>query len=244
MRTHLRSNAVAYLALFVALGGSSYAAVSNITSQQIRDRSLQGRDLKRNSITGAEIRESSLGEVGQARRAGQADQAASAARAARAGQADDAAKIGGLPPAAFLPAGGKAADADKIDGIESSQLLRTSVVAGVVADTTVANNTVYTDPLGFSLRTDGDTTVESDLYLVNVRATGGGSLRVLRSASSVVLPPGIGALATVITADKPTFVIDEADPTQMAQITCATDNFNPAYGGGNRVVCMVIRSRN
>ncbi|MFN8133312.1 MAG: hypothetical protein U0R70_17345 [Solirubrobacteraceae bacterium] len=239
MRTHLRSNAVAYLALFVALGGSSYAAV-NITSNQIKDRSLQGRDIKRESLTGAEIRESSLGEVGQARRAGQADQAASAARAARAGQADDAAKIGGLPPAAFLPAGAKAVDADRIDGIESSQLLRTTVVAGVVADTTVASSTVYTDPLGFSLRTDGDTSAEPDLDLVNVRASGGGSLRVMRSASSVLLPAGIGALATVITADKPTLVIDEADPTQMAQITCAKD----FTGGSGRVVCMVIRSRN
>ena len=62
----------------------------------------------------------------------------------------------------------------------------------------------------------------------------------MRSASSVLLPAGIGALATVITADKPTLVIDEADPTQMAQITCAKD----FTGGSGRVVCMVIRSRN
>jgi hypothetical protein len=46
---------VAYLALFVALGGSSYAAVA-ITGRDVRDGSLTGRDIRNNSLTGRDIR--------------------------------------------------------------------------------------------------------------------------------------------------------------------------------------------
>jgi hypothetical protein len=46
---------VAYLALFVALGGSSYAAVA-VTGRDVRDGSLTGRDIRNNSLTGRDIR--------------------------------------------------------------------------------------------------------------------------------------------------------------------------------------------
>jgi hypothetical protein len=46
---------VAYLALFVALGGSSYAAVA-ITGRDVRDGSLTGRDIRNNSLTGRDVR--------------------------------------------------------------------------------------------------------------------------------------------------------------------------------------------
>jgi hypothetical protein len=49
--THLRRNVVAYLALFVALGGTSYAAVSlpkdSVTSKQIKNGSVKTVDLAR-----------------------------------------------------------------------------------------------------------------------------------------------------------------------------------------------------
>lgn len=53
------ANVTATLALFVALGGSSYAAIS-ITGRDVRDRSLTGADLARGSIGSAEIRDNSL----------------------------------------------------------------------------------------------------------------------------------------------------------------------------------------
>lgn len=40
---------VAYLALFVALGGSSYAAIT-VTGKTVKDRSLTGKDIKPNSV--------------------------------------------------------------------------------------------------------------------------------------------------------------------------------------------------
>jgi len=50
---------VATIALFAALGGSSYAAIS-ITGKQIRDGSLAGRDLRNGSLTSADVRDQSL----------------------------------------------------------------------------------------------------------------------------------------------------------------------------------------
>lgn len=51
--------AVALLALFVALGGSGYAAVK-INGKHIANRSIAGKKLKRNTVTGKEVKEWSL----------------------------------------------------------------------------------------------------------------------------------------------------------------------------------------
>jgi hypothetical protein len=54
--------AVALIALFVALGGSGYAAVT-LNGDQIKNRSIAGEKLKRNTITATEISESKLDKV-------------------------------------------------------------------------------------------------------------------------------------------------------------------------------------
>jgi hypothetical protein len=70
---HLRSNAVAYLALFVALGGSAYAA-AKIDSGDVQNNSLisgdlkngkavKGADVKPDTLGGAQINESSLEQL-------------------------------------------------------------------------------------------------------------------------------------------------------------------------------------
>jgi hypothetical protein len=53
------SNVVATVALFAALGGSSYAAVA-ITGKQVRDGSLSGRDVHNASLTSQDVRDASL----------------------------------------------------------------------------------------------------------------------------------------------------------------------------------------
>ena len=53
------ANLIATLALFVALGGSSYAAIS-IGSKQIADNSVRSKDVRNNSIRGKDIRNGSL----------------------------------------------------------------------------------------------------------------------------------------------------------------------------------------
>jgi putative metal-binding protein len=53
---HVRGNALAYVALFLALSGTAVAAKPLIT----------GADIQDNSVTGADPQESSLGKVGDA----------------------------------------------------------------------------------------------------------------------------------------------------------------------------------
>ena len=72
---HLRRNAVAYLALFVALGGTSFAAATVITGKNVKDSSLTGADVKKGSLTGSDVKNKSLapadfsGSVHRTRRA-------------------------------------------------------------------------------------------------------------------------------------------------------------------------------
>jgi len=53
------ANVVASVALFAALGGSSYAALS-VSGAQVRDGSLTGRDVRNASLTGLDVRNQSL----------------------------------------------------------------------------------------------------------------------------------------------------------------------------------------
>ena len=69
LRRHLTyANVMATVAVFIALGGSSYAALS-LTGRDIKDRSLAQRELKRNTLGTSRIKESRLGTVPRARNA-------------------------------------------------------------------------------------------------------------------------------------------------------------------------------
>lgn len=60
-RSHVRSNAVGYLALFVALGGTALAAAT-IGSPQVINNSLRSADLKDNrAVKGKDVRDATLG---------------------------------------------------------------------------------------------------------------------------------------------------------------------------------------
>lgn len=73
------ANVVSLLALFVALGGTSYA-VSQIDGAQIRNRSISGKKLKTHSVTSKEIKAANL-SVARAKLATRANQATTAKRA-------------------------------------------------------------------------------------------------------------------------------------------------------------------
>ena len=53
------ASVVATLALFVALGGSSYA-VSKIGSAQIKDNSIRGKDIRNNDLSSSDVENGSL----------------------------------------------------------------------------------------------------------------------------------------------------------------------------------------
>jgi hypothetical protein len=56
------ANVVATLALFVALGGSSYAALT-VTGKNVKNSSLSGKDIKDNSVTGRDVKSIKSGDV-------------------------------------------------------------------------------------------------------------------------------------------------------------------------------------
>ena len=72
------ANVMSTIALFVALGGSSYAAMqinsgdiqnNSVRGVDVRNRTLSERDIRRNSLGGRSIKESRLGRVPHARNA-------------------------------------------------------------------------------------------------------------------------------------------------------------------------------
>jgi hypothetical protein len=63
---------MATLAVFISLGGTSYATLQ-LTGHDVRDGSLTGRDLRRNSLGGRPIKESRLDLVPHARNADRLD---------------------------------------------------------------------------------------------------------------------------------------------------------------------------
>jgi hypothetical protein len=64
------ANVMATLAVFIALGGTSYAALT-ITGRNVKNSSLTFRDLRRDTLGGSRIKESRLGPVRRARNADQ-----------------------------------------------------------------------------------------------------------------------------------------------------------------------------
>ena len=96
------SRAISAVAIFVALGGTGYAAATvgsaeiknnSVRGKDVRNSTLRGRDVKRNSLTGSDVAESRLGKV------------RSAVRADSAGTASAAGGLGGAASAGLLSTG-------------------------------------------------------------------------------------------------------------------------------------------
>jgi hypothetical protein len=56
------ANVMATIAVFIALGGSSYAAIK-VTGKNVKDSSLTGKDIKNNSVTGKDVKGIGSGDV-------------------------------------------------------------------------------------------------------------------------------------------------------------------------------------
>jgi hypothetical protein len=116
------SMVVALLALFVALGGTGYAA-SKLNGRNIVKNSVSGSALKANTIGGREVNESKLATVPRAKNADRLGGLAASAFLPAGGKAADASLLDGKHSTDFLAAGGKATDADRLDGKDSSDFL-------------------------------------------------------------------------------------------------------------------------
>jgi hypothetical protein len=80
------ANVMATIAVFIALGGSSYA-VSRINGKRIQGHSISGSKLKRNTLTGRQIREQRLATVPNASKLDKLDSTAFQRSGAAAGGA-------------------------------------------------------------------------------------------------------------------------------------------------------------
>ena len=101
---------IALIALFVALGGTGYAAATgSIDSREIANSTIQGKDVKNgtltgadqkdNSLTGKDVQESKLGKVPSATNADNAGTAGSASAA------NNANALGNVPPSGYQRTG-------------------------------------------------------------------------------------------------------------------------------------------
>jgi hypothetical protein len=91
------ANVASTMALVLALGGVSYAAVK-INGKNIKDRTVGAKKIKKNSLSGTEINELKLGKVPLA---ALSDNATNATNAVNATNAGNAATVGGQAPASF-----------------------------------------------------------------------------------------------------------------------------------------------
>jgi hypothetical protein len=92
---------ISVIALFVALGGTGYAASqisgkslknSSVAGKKLKNQTITGAKVKHDSLTGTEIQESTLGTV------------PSASSATSAANASNAASLGGRSASSFAPA--------------------------------------------------------------------------------------------------------------------------------------------
>ena len=149
---------IALLALFAALGGTSYAAAkigskeiknNSIRSVDVRNKSLTGKDVKRNALGGAQVNESKLDKVGSAgtadsaQTAGSAQTATSAQTAGSADNAKSAQNATNAQNAANATTAASADDADSLGGQPAGEFVRGVVY---VNDVTVSDS----DPVKFT----------------------------------------------------------------------------------------------
>lgn len=103
---YIRQNAIAFLALFIALSGTAFAATSlpknSVGNKQLKKNAVTAKKVKKNTLTGTQINELKLGRVPEA------SSALTAGSAATAG------------------------NAEKLDGIDSSVLGTALTVPGSV----------------------------------------------------------------------------------------------------------------
>ena len=141
---------VALLSLFVALGGTTWAAVSlpasSVGTPQLKANAVTGGKVKNHSLTGPDILLSSLGTVPSAARAVTADtatHATSADTATTAGTAysthfESALSLPGTPTTVAslsLPAGSYALSAKaQVDTLSASDIVECDLVAGTNTD--------------------------------------------------------------------------------------------------------------
>ena len=204
---------VASVALFAAVGGTSYAAAKihgsdiakkTITGYNVADKTLSGKKMKKNTLGGDQVKESKLGPVPEATHAGAADTATTA------GAADTATTAG---------------DAGTLDGVDSTGFMR-SVQRLYEIDNVNVNNFADNQTLAALPNLPAGT------YLVSARLTydsdGGASV-----PTCTLHVPGSNDNLQVEAADGATVVLQEgvtSAATFGSTVSCTGDGDDDAFG--------------
>jgi hypothetical protein len=113
---------IACIALMVALSGTGYAVTAlprnSVGTAQLKANAVKSAKVAANTLNGGDINEATLGRVPLANSANLADTAANATNAQSAANAD---RLDTLDSTDFLRANGKAADAETLDGQDSTK---------------------------------------------------------------------------------------------------------------------------
>jgi hypothetical protein len=106
LRTPSPALVVSLVALFVALGGTTYAATTlaanSVGTKQLKKNAVTSPKIKKGAVTASKINTSGL-------------------TVPHAAGADNASKLGGVPAAGFLTVNGIAADSQKLGGLSANQ---------------------------------------------------------------------------------------------------------------------------
>jgi len=103
---HIRSNVVAYIALFFAIGGVSYAAVdlakNSVSAREIKKNAVRAPEIKKNAVRSSEVKNDALNgsDVNEAT-LGEVPSALNAQNALSATNAQNADQLDGLDSTAF-----------------------------------------------------------------------------------------------------------------------------------------------
>ena len=202
-------NVVATLALFLALGGTSYAAIS-ITGKNVKNSSLTGKDVKNNSLTGADVKTIKSGDVadrsllakdfktGQLPAGPKGDTGSAGADGAR-GAAIISGQATGLPPATNSSAFRRASPyglstvsvfpADVASLSPNRPIIARDLSARVSADTPAGGST----EVDFVANPDGvnsDPVVGRVEFGCTIVDTGGTDDKTCMASGPITIPPG------------------------------------------------------
>lgn len=204
---HARANLVGYVALFVALGGTAVASgirlsANSVGTKQLKNGAVTGAKVAKNTLTGANIKASTLGTVPSAVNATNATSAKTATSATEATTATNAAnamnaeQLGGQAPSAFQSrVSGTCASGGAIASIAASGTVGcqaanvTQMMGGNTGNINIDTGTEYLPPLGLSA-IDG---TESDVWLSSSNLAGTAGNLVAESSE-----PAEGAITVTL----------------------------------------------
>jgi hypothetical protein len=224
------ANVVSTLCLVIVLGGVADAA-GVLDGGRLKSRSVSGKTLRKNTLTGKEINEAKLGVVPRATDAARLGGLAPTAFLRSGAKATDADTVDGLDSSAFLPASGKANDADVLDGVDSAGFVRTArFAAGQGSSAAVPAVAILKIPgLELTVLTDGDADTNFD---VRIRNDGTSDVDVADSTAGGINTVNPGETENYTLPGAPhivQFILRSRGPgNPTSQLTCGTFPFTPA----------------